>query len=202
MNPRGLSPTLALLLLLTACGGGGASQPDTAPVGSAGVSSRPVASAPASAMASIDTGSEAGAGDVGTACELLSDADIAEVTTFVVNTVRADSAGGIFENGCWWTLADSSSSGPEDVEGEIILGVLESGGRAHYDTYYAPYAFDAGAVPLEGVGDEGLMEAGGGAVTALKGDVLVNVNWIALSGDPAAVSVPLMERVLSNLAGD
>ena len=185
---------LALLpiLVLAACGAESPSQP----AATSGRSSLPAASAPGEPAVSTDPSSGAGAdGDVAHVCELLSDADIVELTTLEVDTVEARPAGGIFENACWWALA-----GGGVVQAEIVLGVFEPGGREYYDTYYAPFIEANGQEPLEGVGYAG--HIGSGIVTVVADDALVDLTWASVSDDSTTVPVALTERVVANLAGE
>ena len=192
------SLALTSILLLSACGGQSPIQPDA----TSGASSQPPASTPGAPPASTGPGASAGPDLTGTACELLSDADIAELTPFEVHAVEARSAGGIYENGCYWALAGDAATGSQGVQAEILLGVLAAGGREHFDTYLVPLAEGIGSEPLEGVGDVGLIGAGGNAVTIVDDDTLIDLQWIALSADTTAVPVALVERILENLAGD
>jgi hypothetical protein len=197
MTRRLSSVALAPILLLAACGGGSSSQP----VAASGASSQPAASAPGASAASTDGGSGPAAGDVAQACELLSDADILELTTWEVDTVEPGSTHGIFENGCDWMLAGGTSAGM-GAPASITLGVLGTGGREYYDTYFAPFIEENGDEPLEGVGDVGLIGSLSGTAMAVQGDVLVDVQWIDLGSDETPVAVALLERVVANLAGN
>lgn len=182
---------LTPILVLAACGGTSPSQP----VATSGAPSQAAGSTPGAPPASADPGRSAGAGPGGT-CELLSDTDIVELTSFEVDNVETRSHGGVYVNVCYWALADGGV-----VQAEILLGVLAEGGRAHFDTVLVPLAEGTGGEPLEGVGDAALVGSDGAFVAAVDGDVLVDLQWIELSGGSADVPIALMKRVLSNLAG-
>lgn len=174
---------LAPVLLLAACGGASPGQP----VATSGAPSQAAGSTPGAPPTSAGPGG---------ACELLSEADIVELTSFEVDVVEMRSGGGIYVDGCHWALADDGV-----VQAEILLGVLAEGGRAHYDTVLVPLAEGTGGEPLEGVGDAALVGSDGGSVVAVDGDVLVDLQWFELSGGSADVPIALMKRVLANLAG-
>jgi hypothetical protein len=188
---------LAPILMLAACGGGTSSQP----AATTGASPQSEASTPGSPAASADAGSGLPAAEIGEACDLLSDSDILELTSWEVETVEAGPTHGIFDNGCNWMLAGGTSAGM-GAPASITLGVRDEGGRAYYDTYFAPFIEENGDEPLEGIGDVGLIGSLAGTAMAVQGDVLVDVQWIDLGGDETPVAVALLERVLANLAGN
>ncbi|HET9852204.1 MAG TPA: DUF3558 family protein [Candidatus Limnocylindrales bacterium] len=175
------------ILLLTACGGTGPTAPGSTP----GPTSQQPASTPGTG-----TGSAASPGAAGAACALLTDGEVAELTSLEIETKEAQSAGGIYSNGCHWVLADGGV-----VKVEIILGMLTEGGRAHFDTVLVPLAEGLGGKPLAGVGDDALVGADGKGVTAVVDDMLVDLQWIDASSDTTGVPVALMKLALANLAG-
>lgn len=190
-------PLLALapiVLLLAACSGQGPSRPGA----TAGGPSQGAGATPAAPPASTAPDSTAGPGGPGPggACDLLSDADIAELTSLDIDVVEARSAGGIYVNGCYWALADGGV-----VQAEILLGVLAEGGRTHFDTVLVPLAEGMGGGPLEGVGDAAVLSGDGSSVAAVDGDVLVDLNWIELTDGSGDVPIELMKRALANLPG-
>lgn len=180
---------LSSIFLLAACGGASPSQP----AATTGVASQ-AAGSPGAPPASVDP--DPGGAGPGGACDLLSEADIVELTPFEVDAVEARSAGGIYVNGCYWALADGGT-----VQAEIILGVLEQGGRAHFDTVLVPLAEGMGGRAIDGVGDAALVSSDGFSVAAVDGDILFDLNWIELSSGSSDVPVALMRRVLENRGG-
>ena len=175
------------IILLAACGGAGPTVPGST---SAAASQQPAGT---SATGTAPTSGPAAAEG---ACALLSDADIAELTSLDIQTREARSAGGIYTEGCHWALADGGV-----VKVEIILGMLTEGAREHFDTVLVPLAEGLGGKPLAGLGDDALVGADGKGVTAVVGDVLVDLQWVDASSDPTEVPVALMKRALANLAG-
>jgi hypothetical protein len=201
------STPIALLtvLLVAACGGTARPEASSADAGAASPAASSAASpAPASdpaPPASAGAGS-AGSGTASDACDLLSDADLAELTTWTADAVEPGPQQGVFSNGCLWTLSGGTSPafyGPATIS----LGIVVPGGRSYYDTYFAPFAEEYDQEPLVGVGDEGLVDSFTNSVLAVQDDAFVSIQWLDIgSENQAEVAIALTERVLSNLGDD
>ena len=201
-----LSPVLAL----AACAEGSASQPAAASVASsppaASTPAAPVASTPAAPAASTDAGSGQAAIDA-QACELLSDADIVEETTWGVDTVEQGPVQGVFENGCNWVLAGGTSG---MVPASITLGVMAPGGREYYDTFIVPFMEENGDEPLLNYDngrsfsapyiDDGLVGSLSGTAMAVQDDVLVSIQWVDRGGEETSMALEVLSRALFNLS--
>ena len=187
---------LVSLVVLAACGSAGASPSvSNTAAGSPGASG--AASGGSGAPVTTAGNSGSGGGNVAQACTLLSDEDLVEVTGWGRAEARAGSTQGLFDNGCVWTLDGGSSQG---IPATITLGILAPGGRAYYDTYFAPFAAENGDEPLEGLGDVGLLQDDGN-VMVVDGDVLVSLFWLDALEDEPEKPVELVKRVLENLGG-
>ena len=189
---------LLSVVLLAACGGAPADQPR--PDGASGSSAQPGASGSEAPAALADAGSGPEGATAPPACELLSESDIVELTTWGSETVTTAPQQGIFQNGCYWELAGGTSAGM-GAPASITLGVMAAGGQQYYDEFFAPFAEENGDEPLVGVGDVGLIGSPSGTVMAVRDDVLVSLQWIDLGGDETPVAITLIERVLANLGG-
>lgn len=186
---------LVVALLLAACAGNGAV--DTS-MGSS-EASRAADSDPGVAPPSADAGSGVDGGVGQEVCELLSDADLVELTTWGAGTVEPGPQQGVFDHGCLWTLTDGTSSalyGPATIS----LGVVAPDGRSYYDTFFAPYAEEYDQEPLVGVGDAGLIDAFTATILAVEGDAFISLQWLDLGSDgQIEMATALAERVFANL---
>jgi hypothetical protein len=176
MRPR-LLPA-ACVLLVAACGSGatsGAPGGPTAPVPAATAARTPGASVATDAAPAVGTpGGAPVAGQAVQACDLLTDADIEQVTGYGVLTREPGHVMGIFPNGCLWELGSES----ETTLWTIDVGVISPGGRHYFDTYLS---FPDMTDPVPGLGDAAVTDDGG-SITAVKGDSLVSV-FLILFGD-------------------
>jgi hypothetical protein len=168
-----------LAVALAACGGasGGATGAPTAgvPAGTAGPAGTP------GAAGTAPTGGEAAAIR---ACDLLSDADIEELTGSTVVEKLDNVADTIYANHCRWNLA----------AGEINLGIVRPGGRDFYDTRLG---IVNGLVPVEGLAaDTATFQELTGTIWAVKDDTLVDLFTIGV----VAPDKDIVARVLANLA--
>jgi hypothetical protein len=153
--------TIALLAVAGCASGAGG----TAPTGS---------QAAAGSSTSVDGGASQGqatppVGQVLDACSLLTDAEILQVTGSAVVSKEPGDPTGVLGDGCDWKL----DIGSEIVAPEVALGVMSSGGRAYFDTYFLPYATE----PVSGLGDEAIRDDAT-SLMAVKGDVLVSVQVV------------------------
>lgn len=143
------------------------------------------------------------------ACDLLSDADILELTSWAVTTMEAGTTSGIYQNGCSWTLAGGNRASM-GIPAEITIGVKAPGGRSYFDTYFhsdipdGPNIEEEGAKPLPGVGDIAFIEVSSGlkgTAMAVSGDALVDITYSDFdSKSENEVVSTLLKRALENLA--
>ena len=136
-------------------------------------------------------------GGVGDPCALLTDADVSSV----IPGARIESSdpapdGGLypFPEGCAWTLSDASSMVPP----QVIVGVMATGGRAYYDTYFAPFNAENGFTAIEGLGDDAV-DAGASTVMVVAGDTFFSTQYLGGFGDDDH-EVELARKVLANLS--
>lgn len=190
---------LLTLLVLTACGGETPAEP---PGASSSAAPQPAASDPVAPPASASGGSTSGTGTASDACELLSEADITELTTWSVDDAESAPQQGAFAAGCLWTLSGGTSPalyGPATIS----LGIVEPGGRSYYDRNFAPFAEEYGQEPLVGIGDAGLVDGFTSSVLAVQDDVFVSIQWLDIGSEgQVEMAKAITARVLSNLAGD
>ena len=177
--PR-LAGAVLSALVLASCGAGGASSAATPTVASTQVAGGTGSSGPASGA-----GPTPGA-FVGSACDLLTDADIGAVTGLGVATKNPKFMSGVSENGCDWTLNDASAS-------EIQVALVEPDGRRFFDTYYAPFNS-----PLPGVGDAAIITETK-AVMAVKGDVAVLVDYVEFPAAHPDYAARFLQAALSHV---
>lgn len=202
---RSTPVALLTVLLLAACGGAAQPEPSNADPGASqaapSAASPSLASDPAAPPASAGSGASGG-GTASDACELLSDADLTELTTWSADVVEPGPQQGVFSNGCLWTLSGGTSPalyGPATIS----LGIVAPGGRSYYDRYFAPFAEEYGQEPLVGVGDAGLVDSFTSTILAVQDDAFVSIQWLDIgSENQVEMATLITERVLSNLAGD
>ena len=195
MSPRLLHA--ACVLLVAACGSGATSGAPGGPTAPAPAATP--GTAPAASLAT-DAGSAAGtpggaappvAGQAVEACDVLTDADIEQVTGYGVLTREPGHVMGIFPNGCVWELG----SDEEATLWSIDVGVISPGGRHFFDTYLS---FPDMTDPVPGLGDAAVTDQGGG-ITAVKGDSLVSVLLILFGDTEDEMLRELTEVALSRL---
>ena len=196
--PRGrrggaLAPVLALLaVLVAACGGGAGST--TAPAGSTGGGGGATATQAPGGGGTTTQPPAAGGGGTVDACTFLTAADIQAVTGHAVKSTSKGRQIGIFASSCLWDLTDDAAIVPPS----IVLKIMTSGGKDNYDRYFGPFYEEFGYEPIEGLGDEAA-DAGGGAVLVLSGDVLLDLQYVAMKPDDADVAAELARKVVANL---
>lgn len=168
---------LALLASITAACGGGAA---TAAPPDGGLPSNAAATMAPAGTDAADTGAPAAAVR---ACDLLSDADIEELTGSTVVEKLDNVLDTTYANHCRWNLK----------AGEINLGVVAPGGRTFYDERIG---FINGLEPVEGLDAEiATLQDLTGSIFAVKNDVLVDIFTIGI----VAPDVDIVARVLENL---
>lgn len=144
------------------------------------------------------------------ACDLLSDADILELTSWAVTTMEPGTTSGIFHNGCSWTLAGGNRASM-GVPAEITIGMKEPNGREYFDMHFhsnrpdGPNIEADGAEPLPGVGDIAFIKVAAGlngTAMAVSGDALVDITYSDFdSRNENEVATALLKRALKNLEG-
>ena len=158
---------------LAACGGAPPAATSAGPGGS---------SAPATGAAPT----------IARACELLTDADIQEITGTTVVSRDDNVADTVYANHCRWTLQR-----PDGGSGTLDLGVLSPGGRDRYDHTGG----DAGLEPIDGLpADDAGTDDLTGSIFAVRGDTMVDVFTVTLALS-TATEVEVTRRVLERLFG-
>ncbi|MFN8623759.1 MAG: hypothetical protein U0869_23710, partial [Chloroflexota bacterium] len=191
---RAAVPLLALLLVLvlggTALGVPRGAATRNVPGVRAALLQDPSAAPGAGAIPGLD-GSDA--------CGLLTDDEVLRATGAAAVVSRAPGSQMGLSAGC-----DLELTPPDDSLGitwSVLLGVQAPGGRAQYDQ---ERAFDVG-VPQAGIGDEAVVSGFGGGVSAVKGDVEVAIQVIAMGGGPSRPAEDmgrlLAWRILSRIDG-
>ena len=178
---------LASALLLVACASapGGAPGPGT----QAGSGTNPspattIGGMPGDPTATPGSGASSGVA----ACDLLTDGEIKQKTTHGVKS-KEPGPQSIYENGCLWVLDNTP------VEWQIVLGVRAPGGRAYYDTYLTSIA----GSPIPGLGTDVAVEGPARSIMAVKGDVLVDLQYVSFDEGAKEQAVELMKAVLSRV---
>ena len=177
MTRRTLRPRLAFPLViaafafaLAACGGGSPSTP-----------AAPGGASPAASPAAPTTAR---------ACELLTDADIEELTGATVVSKADDVEDTVYVNHCRWTLER-----PGGGTGTLDLGVVSSGGREIYDHSGGT----SGLEPIAGLpADDAGRDTVTGSIFAVRGDTLVDVFALSLGlgrDEPVEVARRVLERL-------
>lgn len=185
---------VAVLAALAACSSPAATAPGTAgtsatagpagTTGTSGVAGTPAGAATTGPVVASGTGNGNGNGVTNArACDLLSDADLQEITQLSVLAKTDTAADTIFENFCRWNLAGA----------EIDLGVISPGGRAWYDEHIAILN---GLEPVTGLpADIAVLQELTGSIFAVKGDTYIDLFTIGVR----APDEDLVRRVLENL---
>lgn len=126
------------------------------------------------------------------ACTLLTDAEIEQATGNSVASRAHSNLATVLPSVCDIELDGAS----------ITVGVKSTGGRSYYETYFEPFIGDEFGLlsePVSGLADKAARD-GFGYVMAVKGDALVDVNYIEfLREDKAAVAEELMRLALAKL---
>jgi Protein of unknown function (DUF3558) len=177
-------PLLPVLLVLAACAPGPSDVSEAPASSAANVPDAGASSAPGSAAAPV-AGSDAGG--LADACGLLTDADIEAVTGYAVETRQP--AGGFSPIGCQWDLDE----GDPDLTARLLLNVVESGGRAQFDSFRETL-FEPVAVPE--LGDDAVDD--GGFILAVEGDAVVGLGYPGFAFEDG-MAAALVEIVLSRL---
>jgi hypothetical protein len=178
-------------LVLAACGGGTAAT--SGPGGPGATSGGSTTQGPGGGT----TTQAPGGGETVDACALLTAAEIEDVTGLVANTGLPGPQAGVFASGCLWELIDEDSMVPPS----FTLGVMTTGGKDYYDTYFAPFNDEAGYEPIEGLGDIAV-DADFGAVHVVSGDAFFQVQYIGGGfgpDDSTTLATELAKRVVANL---
>ena len=185
---RNLPIAILATVLLAACGGGaGATTPPAGATAGAGQATQ----VPAGAT----TAPQGPGGDATVdACKYLTDADIKAVTELETKPAVKGPQFGVFASACAWDLIAPDVMVPPS----IALGIIPSGGKSNYDTYFGPFYDQLGFEPLEGLGDKAA-DAGGGSVLVLVGDILFQVQYISLRDTDTAIATELAKKVIANL---
>jgi hypothetical protein len=180
-------------LLLAACGGGSAAT--SGPGG-------PVATSGGSATQAPGGGATRapGGGDSVDACPLLTAADIEAVTGLATSSAEPGPQAGIFPSGCEYELVDEDAVVPPS----IVLGVIRTGGKEYYETYFAPFSEENDYVAIEGLGDLAV-DADFGSVLAVSGDTFFQVQYLGgglgTGDEDTALAAELARKVVANLGG-
>ncbi len=184
---------LSSALILAACGGGTAA------------SSGPGGPGPTSAGSATQTPGDAatqapGGGETVDSCPLLTAADIEAVTGLETTSSEPGPQAGIFPSGCEYELVDADSPVPPS----IVLGVMRTGGKVYYDTYFAPFNDENAYEAIPGLGDVAV-EADFGSVLAVSGDTFIQVQYLGGGFDgndeDTAMATDLARKVVANLGG-
>ena len=168
------------VLALAACGGGAAA------TGGPGGTSAPGGTTPPVGQAT----QPAGGGSTVDACKLLTADDIKAVTGYAVSKATPTAANMVFASGCEWELVASN----EIVPPSIVLGIMTSGGKAYYDTYFKPYNDEQGNKPIANLGDEAV-DVGFSAVMVVKGDNLFNLQYLGQKDHEAELAKKLVAHL-------
>lgn len=175
--PRSLRPPPGLVtmfaMLVAACNGGPA------------VTGIPVATSEPGAIASPGATFGDGGGAT-TACDLLSNDDIEEITGLTIAATDPDPVDTVYENVCRWTF--------DGNPGSMDLGVLGVDAKGFFDR---TVEIEGGTV-IAGLGDRAVRTEITGSILALTGDTLVDL-FITGAGTPDDVEEQLVERALQNL---
>ncbi|HET9852794.1 MAG TPA: hypothetical protein VFP56_09840 [Candidatus Limnocylindrales bacterium] len=186
-----LAAFVAVLAGLAACSSPADTAPGTTgtsttagPTGTSGVAGTPAAGTTTGPAATSGTGNGNGNGVTNArACDLLSDADLQEITQSAVIAKTDTAADTIFANFCRWNLPGA----------EIDLGVVSPGGRAWYDEHVAILN---GLQPVSGLpADVAVLQELTGSIFAVKGDTYIDLFTIGVR----APDEDLVRRVLENL---
>lgn len=190
IRPSLLAAATCAALVLAACGGpaattgpggpGATAAGDGATQGSGGTQN------PGGGTA---TTPPTGGGGTVDACTLLTADDIKAVTGYAVAKARPTAQNIVFPSGCEWELVAK-----EIVPPSIVLGIMTTGGKAYYDTYFKPYNEEQGNTPIAGLGDEAV-DVDFGAVMVLKGENLFNLQYLG----EQAYEVELAKKLVTHL---
>jgi ABC-type glycerol-3-phosphate transport system substrate-binding protein len=170
---RSLGSGLALVIALAGCGSGAASQ------GAPGV--------PGQATHDASAGSPASA--AGAACDLLTDAQIKELTGHEVEAKEAGKTLYTATNGCTWTLKSAV-----DNPTVVVIGVIDPGGKTMFDNLFGATG-DANRVT--GLGDAAIQV--NDQVIFVRGDTMVALMYSTFPLDQES-GRKLAEAVLARLA--
>jgi hypothetical protein len=196
------SMLVALSMLATIAAGCGGGAPAAASADPASVAEVPTGTGPAGA-ASAPTGSDAGGGDQAgslSACELLTDADIEELTDRTPVRREPGVAMGVYQDGCEWAFDEEAGLGLV----QLVVGTVPTGGRSLWERSFAGIADDAGMEPVRGIGEEAFRQ-GAGSFSAIQGDRIVDVFYfVAGAGGAGAqdeAAQALLVRALARASG-
>ena len=174
--------------VLAACSSPAATTPGTTgttgPAGTTGVTGTPAAPSTAGPAATAG-GNGSGGATSARACDLLSDADLQEITSSPVLEKTDTAMDTIFANFCRWNLQGA----------EIDLGIISPGGRAWYDEHVAILN---GLKPVSGLpADIAVLQELTGSIFAVKGDTYIDLFTLGVR----APDEDLVRRIIENLGG-
>lgn len=182
------TPSLCVLMLMVAAAcGTGTPGSSGANVGVEATSGASAAEPTPLAGSSTPVGSPSSALAFNDGCALLTDAEIAEVTSLPVESKQP--TGGLSPIGCQWDLDE----GDPDLTARMVLNVVSSGGRALFDPYAADLFEPA---PVPGLGDKAVDQ--GGFILALQGDALVALGYPGFAFE-TGMAEDLVEIVFARL---
>jgi hypothetical protein len=195
LRPPALAAVVAVLAALAACSSPAATAPRTTgtsatagpdgTTGTTGVSGTPAAAATTGPTATSGGNGNGNGVTSARACDLLSDADLQEITQSAVIAKTDTAMDTIFANFCRWNLPG----------GEIDLGIVSPGGRVWYDEHVAILN---GLQPVTGLpADVAVLQELTGSIFAVKGDTYIDLFTIGVR----APDEDLVRRVLENLGG-
>ena len=171
---------LAALLAIVAAACGQGSGPSGAVGGS---TAAPAGATAAPGGASAPT---TGGGTVKAACDLLSDAQIKDITGLTVVGKNPAPADTVYANVCRWSLSS----------GEMDLGVLSAGARDRFDRTIEL----EGGTEVPGLGDRAARTELTGSLFVLQGDTMLDLFTVG-TGTSDEVEAELLQAVLANLGG-
>jgi len=168
-----MGSVLALLIGLTACNVGGASQ-----------------GSPGSPVEPTNGASPAGPESAGpAACDLLTESEIKQHTGFEVDTKAAGKTLYTAANGCTWTLKSSV-----DNPTVVVIGVIDPGGKTMFDNLFGAAG---NANRVTGLGDAAIQV--NNQVIFVRGDTMVALMYSTFPLDQES-GRKLAEAVLARLA--
>lgn len=182
-RPRRVLTAALAAIVLAGCGGGTPGPSGVAPTGAVPTAAAPTSAGPNPTPPPATTSR---------ACDLLSDADLEELTGSTVVSKDDNVADTVYANHCRWTLQRADGG-----MGELDLGVLSPGGRDRYDHTGGP----SGLEPIDGLpADAAGMDDLTNSVFAVRGDTMVDLFALGLGLD-ADAKVAIVRRVLEHLGG-
>lgn len=183
-----LAALSVIALSLAACGQTGAgSEPPGATVGP-GITAGPGVTAGPGGATAQPQGSGPGSGTSVVACDLLTDAEIDDITGYTVESKEGGRADVGYVNNCVWLFEGNAYT--------LVLGIQVSGGARAYDV---SFEYESGT-PVDGLADKAFLGEDSDSLFALSGDTLINLQLVAV-GEADGVEGRLVERVVVHLNG-